>query len=86
MATAILETNELVDLSKDGIRLTLNLAPRISHQVTFPAGAPLTIARFVPLQIKRRGVELRLVLKAEAPAVQRTDRALPGRPSDPKAH
>lgn len=76
IATTISEAIERVDLSKDGIQLTLNLAPLISHRASVPAGARLTITRRVPLQIKRRGVELRLVLKGEANAVRRTDPAL----------
>jgi hypothetical protein len=75
IATTISEAIERVDLSKDGIRLTLNLAPLISHHVPVVAGAR-TITRLVPLQIKCRGVELRLVLKGEASAVQRTDPAI----------
>jgi site-specific DNA recombinase len=74
IATTILEAIERVDLSKDGIRLTLNLAPLISQVV--PAVTRLATTRRVPLRIKRRGVELRLVLKGEATAVQRTDPAL----------
>jgi site-specific DNA recombinase len=74
ITTTISEAIERVDLSKDGIRLTLNLAPLISQVV--PAVTRLTTTRLVPLQIKRRGVELRLVLKGEATAVQRTDPAL----------
>jgi hypothetical protein len=75
ITTTISEAIERVDLSKDGIQLTLNLAPLISHKIV-PAGARLTTTRLVPLLIKRRGVELRLVLKGEATAVQRTDPAL----------
>ena len=60
IATTILEAIERVDLSKDGIRLTLNLAPLISQVV--PAVTRLTTTRRVPLRIKRRGVELRLSL------------------------
>jgi len=75
IATNISVAIERVDLSKDGIQLTLDLAPLISHQVV-PAGARLSVTRFVLQQIKRRGVELRLVLKGEATAVQRTDPAL----------
>ena len=74
IATTMSEAIERVDLNKDGIQLTLNLAPLICHVV--PAVTRLTTTRLVPLQIKRRGVELRLVLKGEATAVQRTDPAL----------
>ena len=74
IATTISEAIERVDLNKDGIQLTLNLAPLICQVV--PAVTRLTTTRLVPLQIKRRGVELRLVLKGEATAVQRTDPAL----------
>jgi site-specific DNA recombinase len=43
----------------------------------FPSGRPsLTIARFVPLEMKRRGVETRLVLPGEALVAPRTDPAL----------
>jgi hypothetical protein len=75
IATNISVAIERVDLSKDGIQLTLDLAPLIPHQIV-PAGARLSVTRFVLKQIKRRGVELRLVLKGEATAVQRTDPAL----------
>ncbi len=75
IATTISEAIKRVELSKDGIQLTFNLAPLIFHQI-IPSGAGLAITWLVPLQIKRRGVALRLVLKGEAIAVQRTDPAL----------
>ena len=75
-ATIIFEALERVDLSKHGIKVTLNLARLLAGQVAVPADARLSITHCVPLQLKRRGVELRLVLKGEGASVPRSDPAL----------
>ena len=67
---------ERVELSRDGMQITLNLRALLPSD-RFPAGgADLRITRLVPLQMRRRGVETRLVLPGEAVAAPRTDPAL----------
>jgi site-specific DNA recombinase len=65
-----------VELRRDGMQITLNLRGLLPAD-RFPAGgADLRMTRLVPLQMKRRGVETRLVLPGEAVTVPRTDPAL----------
>jgi len=47
-----------VDLLKDGLKLELKLTSLIPREVEVSNDARLTITRLVPLQLKRRGVEL----------------------------
>jgi site-specific DNA recombinase len=63
VVSALAELVERVVLSRDGMEVTLKL-PLLStsdHSGVNPSH--LSLARFVPLQMKRRGVELRLVLE-----------------------
>ena len=58
------------------MQITLNLRGLLPAD-RFPAGgADLRMTRLVPLQMRRRGVETRLVLPGEALATFRTDPAL----------
>jgi len=67
---------ERVELKRDGMQITLNLRALLSVD-RFPTGATnLRITRLVPLQMRRRGVETRLVLPGEMVTVPRTDPAL----------
>jgi site-specific DNA recombinase len=67
---------ERVELRRDGMQITLNLRALLPYD-RFPAGgANLRMTRFVPLQMRRRGVETRLVLPGEAVVAPRTDPAL----------
>ena len=60
---------ERVELRRDGMQITLNLRGLLPAD-RFPAGgADLRMTRLVPLQMKRRGVETRLVLPGERPAL-----------------
>jgi site-specific DNA recombinase len=61
-----------IGLRRDGMEISLDLAGLMS----FGSGAPLTLNRFVPLEIRRRGVELRLVMGGEAAVAPRCDPAL----------
>jgi site-specific DNA recombinase len=66
---------ERVELKRDGMQITLDLRSLLPAD-RFPAGgANLRITRLIPLQMKRRGVETRLVLPGEVTAA-RTDPAL----------
>jgi len=53
-----------VDLRPDGIRITISLAPLISAEVKM--SEPITITRDIPMQMKRRGIEMRLVIRGAA--------------------
>ena len=62
-ASALVEIVERLELSRDGIRVALKLP-------NFPAeergGAPrsqIALTKFVPMRLKRRGVEMRMVLE-----------------------
>jgi hypothetical protein len=57
-----------VDLRQDGIRLTLSLASLLSPEVD------LNIIRDVPLRMKRRGIEMRLIINGSSPV--RVDQTL----------
>ncbi len=65
-ALALAEIVERLDLSRDGIRVALKLP-------IFPAeergGAPpsyIALTKFVPMQMKRRGVEMRMVIEGDS--------------------
>ena len=65
-----------VELGQDGMRFSIKLP--LSHT---ESGAPdgsshLSLKRHVPMQIRRRGIELRLVIKGEASASCKTDQSL----------
>jgi DNA invertase Pin-like site-specific DNA recombinase len=67
---------ERVELKRDSMQITLNLRALLPAE-RFPAGgANLRMTRLVLLQLKRRGVETRLVLPGETVAAPRTDPAL----------
>jgi hypothetical protein len=66
---------ERVELKRDGMQITLNLRALLSVD-RFPTGATnLRMTRLVPLQMKQRGVETRLVLPSEVQP-SRSDPAL----------
>jgi hypothetical protein len=60
-----------VDLDQDGMRLSLKLP-----LANADASSHLSIKRRVLMQIRRRGVELRLVINGGASASRKTDQAL----------
>jgi site-specific DNA recombinase len=65
-----------VDLKRDRMEIALNVRALLPTDRFAVGGANLHIARSFPLQMKRRGVETRLVLPGEAVAVAATDPAL----------
>jgi DNA invertase Pin-like site-specific DNA recombinase len=65
-----------VDLKRDGMQVTLSLGSMLRPD-QFPHGtANLRMTRTVPMQLRRRGVETRLVIPGEAVTSSRTDPAL----------
>jgi site-specific DNA recombinase len=65
-----------IELKKDGLQITLDLVPLLADHLDDRSGARLTITRFVPLRLKRRGVELRIVIEGEAASNSEVDSAL----------
>ena len=67
---------ERVELKRDGMQITLNLRALLPNDLVSDRGASLRMTRVVHIQMKRRGVETRLVIPGEAVAVSRSDPAL----------
>ena len=67
---------ERVELKRDGMQITLNLRALLPIEIVSDGGASLRMTRVVQMQMKRRGVETRLVIPGEAVAVSRSDPAL----------
>src|SRR5208337_836658 len=65
-----------VELKRDGMQITLNLRALFPTEEISDDGAKLKMTRLVPMQMKRRGVETRLVIPGEAVTVSRSDPAL----------
>jgi DNA invertase Pin-like site-specific DNA recombinase len=65
-----------VELSRTGLRLSLNvpMPPDDDREVEPRSG--VTITRFLPMHLQRRGAELRLVIKGANAARSQVDRAL----------
>lgn len=67
---------ERVELKRDGMLITLNLGAMLRPDQFLHGGANLRMTRLVPMQLRRRGVETRLVIPGEAVTASRTDPAL----------
>jgi len=67
---------ERVELKRDGMQITLNLRALLPIDIVSDGGASLRMTHVVQMQMKRRGVETRLVIPGEAVAVSRSDPAL----------
>ena len=65
-----------VQLERGGIRVSLNLKRLIAEPIDTQDLASLTMTRFIPMEMKRRGVELSLVIEGETSAVKRPDLSL----------
>jgi site-specific DNA recombinase len=65
-----------VQLESQGIRVSLNLKRLIAEPINTGEPASLIMTRLIPLEIKRRGVELRLVIEGENPHASRPDPSL----------
>jgi DNA invertase Pin-like site-specific DNA recombinase len=65
-----------VELQQDGIRITLALSALVSEASKANASVYPTITRTIPMQIKKRGVETRLVLDGNGGTSSKVDPAL----------
>ena len=65
-----------VELRGDGLHITLNLRALLPTAPISGVGASIRMTRVVHMQMKRRGVETRLVIPGEAVAASRSDPAL----------
>ncbi len=67
---------ERVELKRDGMQISLNLGAMLRPDQLPHGGATLRMTRVVPMQLRRRGVETRLVIPGEAVTASRTDTTL----------
>jgi len=65
-----------VQLEPGGIRVSLNLKRLIAEPIDTPDSASLKMTRFIAMEMKRRGVEIRLVIEGELTRAARSDPAL----------
>jgi site-specific DNA recombinase len=61
-AHAVTELVERVDLRENGIEISMNLESLLPLNSVITRASSLIFTRFVPLQVKRRGVAMRLVI------------------------
>jgi site-specific DNA recombinase len=65
-----------VDLGQNGMRLSIKLPLSNAESGAPDSASHLSLKRHVPMQIRRRGVELRLVINGGARASCKTDQSL----------
>ena len=65
-----------VELGQDGLRLSIKLPLSNAESGAHDGSSYLSLKRHVPMQIRRRGVELRLVINGGARASCKTDQSL----------
>ena len=67
---------ERIDLKRDGMQITLNLRALVPADRFATGGPNLRITHLVQMQMRRRGIETRLVIPGEKVTIPRTDPAL----------
>ncbi len=72
-AAALKSLVERAELHPDGIRLSLKLPLPTSGKPVAGSATCISITRQIPLQVRRRGVEMRLVVGAGSASVPRVD-------------
>ena len=65
-----------VQLESGGIRVSLNLKRLIAEPIDAAEPSSLTMTRFIPIERRRRGVELSLVIEGETSTAKRPDPSL----------
>jgi hypothetical protein len=74
-ASTIAELVKRVDLRKNGIEISMNLESLLPRDSRISGSPTITFMRFAPLQMKRRGVAMRLVI-GDGVSTRRTDPTL----------
>jgi site-specific DNA recombinase len=64
--SALAELTEQVELRRDGIRVSIKVALPWTDDRNGASVSHLALNRFVPMQMKRRGVEMRMVLEGDS--------------------
>ncbi len=75
-ATALSTLVERAELHLDGVRLSIKLPLPASGPPKTSGSTHLSLTRQIPLQVKRRGIEMRLVIGAGSASVARVDSAI----------
>ena len=65
-----------VELRHDGIRLSINLPLVASEKLVGRGPTHLKLTRLIPMQMRRRGIEMKFVMDGGSKASPRTDPAL----------
>jgi hypothetical protein len=65
-----------VELRPDGIQLAINLPTESLEKLVGCAPAPIKLTRLIPMQMRRRGVEMKFVIDGNVQISPRTDPAL----------
>ena len=65
-ASAVAELTERVELRRDGIRVSIKVPLLPTDDRSSASVSHLALTRFVPVQMKRRGVEMRMVLEGDS--------------------
>jgi len=66
IADSLRDLIDRVQLERGGIRVALNVKRLIAEPIDNRDPASLTMTRFIPIELKRRGVEIRLVIEGQA--------------------
>ncbi len=61
-ASTIADLVNRVDVRNTGIEISMNLESLLAHESVIQRAPSLTFTRFIPIQMKRRGVAMRLVI------------------------
>jgi hypothetical protein len=75
-STALKSLVDRAELHPDGIRLSLRLPISPSGKPAAGASTHLSLRREIPLRVRRRGIEMRLVIGAVSASVARVDSAI----------
>jgi hypothetical protein len=75
-ATALKMLVERADLQQEGIRLSLKLPIATSVKSTTSAPTHLLLTRQIPLKVRRRGIEMRLVIGSGSGSAPKIDSAI----------
>jgi hypothetical protein len=73
--TCMVEFVDRIELCEDGIRVTLKIWVPCSH-AGVQTSSMLSLSRFVPLKMKRRGVETRIIIAAGDEPPRKVDSAM----------